>query len=287
MTHGLLQEASGRARDRARRRVERGLESGDPELARVIAFGADRARRQERRLGRIARGERPGRSSAAPGTVLERVDVTPDLVVFRIARPPTLSFEPGQYVHVGLGGVRRKYSIASRPADPHLELTIERVPGGRLTPELWQVGRGELLEIGDRAKGKLTLASADAHVMFATVTGVAPFASMIRDAVPRARGRFVLVHGARHPAELILGDDLATLAEAHPDRFTYLPSVTQPGAGWAGRTGRVTEHVDEALSLIAESRRPHGYACGHPQMVEDMAALLAGRGLPVSTEAYF
>lgn len=53
---------------------------------------------------------------AAP--VIERRDVTPELIVFRVARPASFQFSPGQSVKVGLGDIRRAYSIVSAPMSP-------------------------------------------------------------------------------------------------------------------------------------------------------------------------
>jgi len=275
-------EARQRLRRRARRGATRAAEVEDGTLRGLTAWSLDRQRRRAERWQRFDASPRPT-SARAPGTILERDDPASDVAVFRIARPSGLSFEPGQYLRLRAFGIRRKYSIASAPAADHVELCIERVPNGRLTSQLWTLGPGDAVEIEPRAKGKLLLAAAPAHVMFATVTGVAPFASMIRDTLPRGRRRIVLVHGARHPEQLVFHDELTDLA-ARYDLFDYLPAVTQPSATWTGRTGRVTEHVEDALALTGG--RPRGYACGNSDMIAAIREELTTRGLAVRSEAY-
>ncbi len=223
-------------------------------------------------------------TNAAPGVVIERRDVGPDVVILRLGKPRGFTHRPGQYVRVGLDGASRRYSIASAPHEPFLELAIERVPGGRLSPRLHALRPGDRVTLGAAGGGFLLDPKAATHLMVATVTGVAPFVSMIRHALHTgAPGRFVLLHGASHRDELAFADQLAALAAAHPDRLTYVPAVSRPAeprnAGWTGETGR--------LGPLAARLPPPGarvYACGHPGLVDDIRQRF---GAGVLTEAYF
>ncbi len=218
--------------------------------------------------------------------LLARTDLSPDLAIFQIAKPETLVFEPGQAIKVGVGGVRRRYTIASSPSDPYVELCVERVPGGELTSKLFALAPGANVELADGAQGDLVLDSgAQAHLMVATVTGVAPFASMLRHALARgARGPFLLLHGTRFEQELPYAVEMAELARRHPS-FIYWPTVTQPTAAWEGRRGQVTAHLDGALAVLRVP--PTVYACGHPDMVRDVADHATALGLDVRTESFW
>lgn len=298
------------------RRVEPGA---DDELRSILGFARDREAAQRARLAaaglavavaprRTAGGPTgaaaaaiasdpgvaarpavdPAAASRAPGTLIARVDVSPSVALFRIARPAGLAFEAGQAIKVGVGGVRRSYTIASAPGDPVLELCIERVPGGALTSRLFALAPGAKLDVVDRAKGDLLFdAAASAHLMVATVTGIAPFMSMLRHVLPRAPNtRVIVVHGARAAEDLVYRAELEALAARHPG-LEVRHAVTQPAAGWTGRVGRVTEHLDDALRTLAGAGRVTTYACGHPDMVRDASAHFAGLGLPVRTEEFF
>ena len=232
--------------------------------------------------------------SGAPGTVLDHRLVTPDLLVLRIARPPGLGFEPGQHVSIGVGDASHPYSIASAPADPFLEFAIELVPGGRLTPRLFALAPGDAVRVGKRAKGSLVLdASASDHLMFATVTGVAPFVGMLRQELraPKPGRRFLLLHGASVPAELVFHDELVQIAAALPS-FEYVPAVSRPedprSAGWTGEQGRLPSIANRwAERFDCTSGRCTVYACGHPAMVAAIEAQLEQPGIEVRTEAYW
>jgi ferredoxin/flavodoxin---NADP+ reductase len=228
--------------------------------------------------------------SAAPGTVLERIPITPSLLVLRIARPPGLDFAPGQNVRVGVSGATHPYTIASAPEDPYLEFCIELVPNGRLTPRLFALRPGERASVGTRAKGSLVLdEGVSDHLMFATVTGVAPFISMLRRErrALRPGRRILLVHGASSSAELVYRNELEDLARALPG-FTYVPALSQPEAGWSGERGRlpsISAAWAERFDLVPGHCRV--YACGNPAMVEAISAQFESAAVPVSTESFW
>jgi ferredoxin-NADP reductase len=223
--------------------------------------------------------------------VLEVEDVGPGLRILRIGRPPGLTFRAGQHVKVGLAGTRRgTFSIASAPHEAHLELCIERIPGGRLTPALFDVAPGVAVEMTSKPKGGFTLdEQATTHLMVGTTTGIAPLRSMIRDL--RHRGvaaEVVLLHGASHADELPYHDELVALAAGDP-RLLYVPTVSRPtearNRGWSGRTGRVDDLALDLARSLAKAGT-HVYACGNAGMVERVADELGARGFSVSTEAY-
>lgn len=226
-------------------------------------------------------------------TLVERIDFTDDLARFRFRPEEALPFTPGQYATLGLEGaggklIQRAYSIASAPYEPELEFFIELVEHGALTPLLWALKPGDRVWVRKKIVGQFVLVDADSgrkhHVMAATVTGAAPFVSMAR-AQRRALGEgalaephhFLLIHGASRSEELgVYLDELRALAGE--DWLTYVPTVSRPWEDptWTGETGRVEDvlrkHMDR-LGLGAQNAV--GYACGHPQMIENAKGILA------------
>jgi len=284
---------------------------------RTRAVGGDVAasRRRLESLGEslgeatAARSERPApalhaRSQThAPGVVLEVLEVGPGVRILRVARPPDFSFRAGQAVKLGLPGIatRRTYSIASAPHEPHLEFCIELVPGGRLSSLLFRIAPGAQLELAPKPKGSFALQSGKrAHLLVATVTGIAPLRSLLRAALAErpasgAADAYWILHGASHADELPYAAELAELAARDP-RVVYLPTVSRPGAsrnqGWRGRTGRVEAHVLASVkALAAESAGLTQadiavYACGHPEMVRNVQDALTPLGYSVSAEDF-
>lgn len=81
--------------------------------------------------------------------VTKRVDVAPDLWIFRIRSSSEFNFVPGQYaslsVEVDGKRIERPYSIASSPSEDEVEFFFELVPNGALTPLLYKLQVGDPL----------------------------------------------------------------------------------------------------------------------------------------------
>ena len=247
-------------------------------------------------------------------TIAERIDLTPELAVFRIAPELPLEFRPGQFVSLGLeldGRIlHRPYSIASAPHEPLLEFFLELVPGGALTPRLWDLAPGARLLMRPQAAGTFYLdqktgqdtgqdTAISRHLMICTVTGIAPFASMVRkhaDDLQHGRSdaklRFAMIHGASNAPELAYyRDEMAMLARQ--GWFVYVPTISRPEANpdWCGETGRIEDVLRKYSDNLGFDRTSAiAYACGHPGMVENVRAILGRAGFPktqIHTEKYF
>ncbi|MEM9997310.1 MAG: FAD-binding oxidoreductase [Bacteroidota bacterium] len=235
-------------------------------------------------------------------TVATRHDVTDDLAVFTLdwGAEGVAPYAPGQYVTLALERdgrtVKRAYSIVSAPHEPLMELHIEHVEDGRMTPGLFDLQPGDAVWARRKIVGHfMQEATKRAHVMMATVTGAAPFISMIRaqqhalmtGALDEpATSRFLLLHGASDPAELEpYTTELADLANAAP-WLTYVPCISRPWnhPAWSGERGRVGDvlrkHLDAWTSTHGlDVADVVGYACGNPQMIEHAKGVLKRTGL--------
>jgi len=135
---------------------------------------------------------------------------TERLFRFRITRPASFRFRSGEFVMIGLPNaekpVFRAYSIASPSWDEEIEFFSIKVPGGPLTEHLQKIKVGDTVLMRKKPTGTLVL---DALLpgkrlyLLSTGTGVAPFASLIRD--PETYEKFeevVLIQTCRDVAEL-------------------------------------------------------------------------------------
>ncbi len=236
--------------------------------------------------------------------IVRRRDFTGDLFLLWLEPDIDFNFAPGQYITIGAGGVERPYSIASAPFEPLIELFIEYLPpeqGGTLTPLLYAQNVGDVLTIRPRAKGRFTLSAGVVnHVMVATVTGVAPYVSMLRQFVhDREEGpkdsedcRFFLLQGASYRDEFGYDRELSILSERYPDLIRFVPSVSRPSSdrnsGWTGATGRVNFLIEEYLARW-HLRKDDTlvYLCGHPGMIDDARARLIPGGWSVVAERFW
>ncbi|MCI0848672.1 MAG: hypothetical protein J4N86_09065, partial [Chloroflexi bacterium] len=58
-------------------------------------------------------------------SLVERRDVTEDLMVIKLEPSEKFDFKPGQYCTLGLGKIERAYSIVSAPYEKYLEIFVE------------------------------------------------------------------------------------------------------------------------------------------------------------------
>jgi len=208
-------------------------------------------------------------------------DLAPEVREFAFETLETDRFEftPGQFVsftsdHLGRP-VTRAYSLASAPNGNRFELCLNRVKEGLFSPWLFELVPGDVIQM-QGPLGFFTPKHPFRDAVFvATGTGIAPFRSFLQS--PRILGssaKMTLLFGARYVSGLLYRDLFDNLAATQPG-FLFLPTITRPEPDWTGRTGRVQNHLDEAL----EGRTSIDvYICGLKAMVDDVRTALKQRG---------
>ena len=187
----------------------------------------------------------------------------------------------------------RAYSIASPSWDEELEFYSIKVPDGPLTSRLQHIQPGEQIILRPKPVGTLVL---DALLpgkrlwMLATGTGIAPFASLLRDPETWEKYQQVIVmHTCREVAELTYGRELI---EALPDdpligelvegKLLYYPATTREDSPIMGR---VTDNLKSGKVFsdlgIAPLDPEHDRAmvCGSLDFNKDIKAILEEAGL--------
>ncbi|MBR61910.1 MAG: ferredoxin--NADP(+) reductase [Dehalococcoidia bacterium] len=236
--------------------------------------------------------------------VNKREDITDDLLKIWIEKPDGYVFKPGQYCTIGINDIERAYSIVSAPHESDLELFVELVPeneGGVLTPLIWDLGPGDIVTIRPRAKGIFVFNNEwNKHLLVATVTGVVPYVSFIRDYINKIENNEIesIVHemhvlmGASYFDEFTYDEELKSAASKYPDLVRFVPTVSRPdedkNASWTGATGRVNEIVEDYVTANGLSFEDTLiYACGHPGMIEDVKGKMAPLGFTVDEERFW
>ncbi len=139
---------------------------------------------------------------------------TDRLFSFRVTRPKSLRFRSGEFVMIGLlkddgKPLLRAYSIASPSWDDELEFYSIKVQDGPLTSRLQHLKVNDQIILRPKPVGTLVhdaLLPGRRLWLFATGTGIAPFASLIRD--PQTfedYDQVILTHTCRELAELEYG----------------------------------------------------------------------------------
>jgi len=225
--------------------------------------------------------------------IIFRKDHTEDLWSIRVRPEHPLLFKPGQYAILGIEEdgrvVERTYSICSSPQEEEVEFFFELVMQGRLTPPLYHRQVGDVLLMRRHAKGAFTFdgkSSHKQHLLVCTVTGVAPYVSMVRTLARQARegrkldSRLVLLQSASRSWEFAYREELEALAQEFP-WLTYIPVISRPWEDpeWKGEVGRAEDVLRKYIDELAlQPRGTTVYLCGQPQMIENAKGILRRRG---------
>jgi ferredoxin-NADP reductase len=207
------------------------------------------------------------------GTVAEVERPTERLVRLRLDVADRVDHLAGQHYVVRLRAedgytAQRSYSVASDPADPRLELMVERLPGGEVSGHLYDVVEpGDVLELRGPLGGWFVWSGDATAVCVAGGSGVVPVVAMARVARRLGvGGRLRVVAVARTWAELPYADELA----AH-GAFIALTREN--------RLGRVAAppYPDEVEPLVAGAER--AYVCGSAGFASYAQRLLEESGV--------
>ena len=210
----------------------------------------------------------------------KKEQLTEDLWKMWLKPEEKFDFKPGQYCTIGSGGIERAYSIASSPDEDQIELFIELVPppDGNLTPLLNELNVGDTVTMRLRAKGIFVLKPEfKNHVMVGTVTGVAPYVSMMRKHLKESESsdkNFIILEGASYLDEFGYDEELMLLDNSN-NNVTFEASVSRPDEerndSWTGYKGRVNNILLDRLDEWGlNPSETIVYACGHPGMIEDV-----------------
>ena len=215
---------------------------------------------------------------------------------FSCERPQSFRFRSGEFVMIGLvvddKPLLRAYSIASPSWDDELEFYSIKVADGPLTSRLQHLSEGDEIVMRPKPVGTLVLDALTPGkrlFLFSTGTGIAPFASTIRD--PETYEMFdevILTQTCRDKAELDYGLDLIAqiqrdemLSEIVGDKLIHIPTTTREKTAQMGRMtdwirdGRLAQATGGALN--PETDRV--MICGSMAMLKDHKALCEAAGM--------
>ncbi len=241
-------------------------------------------------------------------TVTEVKHYTDRLFSFRCTRPASLRFRSGEFVMIGLMNdpdpktgkqkpLLRAYSIASPSWDEEMEFYSIKVQDGPLTSRLQHIKPGDEIILRPKPVGTLVhdaLIPGKRIWFFATGTGFAPFASLLRE--PQTYEDYdeiIITHTCREVGELAYGaqliediknDELLAelMGEGFADKIRYYPTTTREESPKMGRitdlmrSGEVFSDLGVAPINPADDR---AMVCGNLAFNLDIKELLESYGL--------
>jgi ferredoxin-NADP reductase len=222
-------------------------------------------------------------------TVREVVPETSHARTLVLDVPDWPGHRAGQHVDVRLTAedgyqASRSYSIASAPELDALEITVEEVTEGEVSPYLVEdVAAGDQFEIRGPIGGHFTW-SVDQRgplLLVAGGSGLVPLMAMLRHRAARASmvpARLLV--SARSADDLLYRDELPALQPADGLSVDVTYTRTAPD-GWDGFTGRVDAAM---LAQVAPppAAMPRCFVCGPTPFVEHVTELLVDAGYPAA-----
>jgi ferredoxin--NADP+ reductase len=233
---------------------------------------------------------------------------TDRLFSFRCTRPSTMRFRSGEFVMIGLMGdphpetgkvkpLLRAYSIASPNWDDELEFYSIKVPDGPLTTRLQHINDGDEIILRPKPVGTLVhdaLLPSKRLWFFATGTGFAPFASLLRE--PQTYEDYdeiIITHTCREVGELTYGRDLIEnlktdelLNEVIGDGFwkkiKYYPTTTSEHSPKMGRITNLMRSGEVFADIGVPEMNPdtdRAMICGNLAFNIELKAMLEEYGL--------
>lgn len=202
----------------------------------------------------------------------------------------------GQHVDVRLVAedgyqAQRSYSIASAPESPNVELTVERLDDGEVSPYLCDVLQpGDGLEVRGPIGGYFVWEStlAGPLLLVAGGSGIVPLMAMLRHhAATRSSTPVRLLYSARALDDVIFRAELQRLGQAPAVMIEYT-LTREASAAWTGHKRRIDRTLLEEVAWPAADGA-HAFVCGPTPLVEHVATLLVELGydpLRVRTERF-
>jgi ferredoxin-NADP reductase len=238
----------------------------------------------------VARAALPGRLTWQLGRVTGLVPETSRTTTISLELPDWPGHRAGQHVDVRLTAedgyqAQRSYSIASGPGDPRLQLTVERLDDGEVSPYLVDALQpGDELELRGPIGGYFVWQEPHAGpvLMIAGGSGVVPFRSMLRRWAATGAGVPVrLLYSARSLDEVIYRRELDRVSSGAQGEIIYALTRVWP-QDWTGHRGRID------AELLDEVAWPPGrggliFVCGPSGFVEAVAGTLVQQGHPAGS----
>jgi ferredoxin-NADP reductase len=259
----------------------------------------------------VARAAVSGRLTWLVATVKETRDETATARTVTFDVPGWPGHQAGQHVTVKLTAedgysTQRDYSIASAPETGAVEITVQRLEDGEVSPYLTGIAEpGDQLELRGPIGGWFAWDPADPRplLLLAGGSGVVPLMSMIRThGKVNSQVPVRLIYSARTPADVIYAAEISERSRVSPLTATFLytrasrsalaGAAVPQGTGGAAEAaaartpriyaGRLNRDIIAETAFLPQSN-PATFICGPSGFVEAASDLLVNAGYAPGT----
>jgi ferredoxin-NADP reductase len=220
------------------------------------------------------------------GEVVETRPETPRTRSISLEVPGWEGHRAGQHVDVRLTAedgyqAQRSYSISSAPEDRRLEITVERLDDGEVSPYLTdELHTGDRLELRGPIGGWFTWEASEGGplLLVGGGSGIAPLMAMIRHrAAANSEASCRLLYSSRSREETIYAEELDRLAAGDGELEVIHTLTRSQPVGWTGYSRRIDREMLEEVAPPPQER-PRVFVCGPTPLVEAVATALVELG---------
>ena len=220
----------------------------------------------------------------SPAQVAHVENATPTARILRLRVPGWPGNLPGQHLDLRLTAedgyqAVRSYSIASSGPGEEVELGVDEVADGEVSPYLvHDVRPGDELEVKGPLGGFFVWHADDPSPvqLIAGGSGIVPLLAMARArAASASTAPFRLLYSVRSAEDAMFRAEVERL-DAAGVALTWIYTRSAP-VGWGGRVGRVTA-ADLRTATAPVEETPAVFVCGPTGFVEAVASALVQLG---------
>ncbi|CAL9108901.1 unnamed protein product [Musa acuminata var. zebrina] len=221
--------------------------------------------------------------------LVEKNQLSHNVAKFRFALPtPTsvLGLPIGQHI-----SCRGKDNVGEEVIKPYtpttldsdlgcFELVIKMYPQGRMSHHFREMRVGDYLSVkGPKGRFKYQVGQVRAFGMLAGGSGITPMFQVTRAILenPTDKTKVHLIYANVTYEDILLKEELDSLARNYPDRFQIYYVLNQPPDEWNGGVGFVSKEMIKA-HCPAPASDIQNLRCGPPPMNKAMAAHLDDLG---------
>uniref|UniRef100_A0ACD5W4P3 Uncharacterized protein n=1 Tax=Avena sativa TaxID=4498 RepID=A0ACD5W4P3_AVESA len=221
--------------------------------------------------------------------LVEKTQISHNVAKFRFALPaPTsvLGLPIGQ--HISCRGQDATGEEVIKPYTPttldsdlgNFQLVIKMYPQGRMSHHFREMKVGDYMSVkGPKGRFKYQVGQVRAFGMLAGGSGITPMFQVARAILenPNDKTKVHLIYANVTTEDILLKEELDSLAKEYPDRFKIYYVLNQPPEIWNGGVGFVSQEMIKT-HCPAPAEDIQILRCGPPPMNKAMAAHLEELG---------
>jgi ferredoxin-NADP reductase len=174
----------------------------------------------------------------------------------------------------------RSYSIGSPPEKKQVEVTVEQLDEGEVSPYLVEeVHEGDVLELRGPIGGYFVWEESQGGplLLVGGGSGIVPLMAMIRHRIASDSDvKIKLLYSSRSVQDAIYRDELERIDSETGIEIAHTYTRTQP-EGWSGYSRRIDRAMLQEVMWPADEK-PLSYVCGPTPLVEAVAESLLELG---------